>query len=155
MSSQENFTKTDNGLDLAHGQSFSASNVGSPKITFWQQRLLNKCMHAKSLQLYPTLFDPTDNGLPGSSVTGFVQAGILGWVVALLHLNIYIHIYELPWCFKWHRIYLPWSRLMSLEVLLEKEMATHLSSCLENSMNRGAWQAIVHGVSRSQTLLNN
>ena len=24
-------------------------------------------------------------------------------------------------------------------------------SCLENSMNRGAWQAIVHGVSESQT----
>ena len=64
-------------------------------------------MQAKLLQLYPTLFDPKDYSLPGSSVTGFVQAGILGWVVALLHLNIYIHIYELPWCFKWHRIYLP------------------------------------------------
>ena len=24
-------------------------------------------------------------------------------------------------------------------------------SCLENSMDRGAWQAIVHGVTRSQT----
>ena len=24
-------------------------------------------------------------------------------------------------------------------------------SCLENSMNRGAWQAIVHGVTESQT----
>ena len=24
-------------------------------------------------------------------------------------------------------------------------------SCLENSMDRGAWQAIVHGVERSQT----
>ena len=24
-------------------------------------------------------------------------------------------------------------------------------SCLENSMNRGAWQAIVHGVVKSQT----
>ena len=44
---------------------------------------------------------------------------------------------------------------LSWEVLLEKEMATHLSSFLENSMNRGAWRAIVHGVARSQTLLNN
>ena len=24
-------------------------------------------------------------------------------------------------------------------------------SCLENSMDRGAWQAIVHGVSKNQT----
>ena len=28
-------------------------------------------------------------------------------------------------------------------------------SCLENSMDRGAWQAIVHGVERSQTRLSN
>ena len=27
-------------------------------------------------------------------------------------------------------------------------------SCLENSMNRGAWQAIVHGVAKSQTRLS-
>ena len=27
-------------------------------------------------------------------------------------------------------------------------------SCLENSMDRGAWQAIVHGVAKSQTRLN-
>ena len=28
-------------------------------------------------------------------------------------------------------------------------------SCLENSMDRGAWQAIVHGVAKSQTQLSN
>ena len=28
-------------------------------------------------------------------------------------------------------------------------------SCLENSMDRGAWQAIVHGVTKSQTQLSN
>ena len=27
-------------------------------------------------------------------------------------------------------------------------------SCLENPMDRGAWQAIVHGVTKSQTLLS-
>ena len=27
-------------------------------------------------------------------------------------------------------------------------------SCLENSMDRGAWQAIVHGVAKSQTQLS-
>ena len=32
---------------------------------------------------------------------------------------------------------------------LEKEMATHSSySCLENPMDRGAWQPTVHGVAR-------
>ena len=28
-------------------------------------------------------------------------------------------------------------------------------SCLENPMDRGAWQAIVHGVAKSQTRLSN
>ena len=28
-------------------------------------------------------------------------------------------------------------------------------SCLENPMDRGAWQAIVHGVAKSRTRLNN
>ena len=28
-------------------------------------------------------------------------------------------------------------------------------SCLENSMDRGAWQATVHGVTKSQTRLSN
>ena len=32
---------------------------------------------------------------------------------------------------------------------LEKEMTTHSSIlCLENSMDRGAWWAIVHGVTK-------
>ena len=35
---------------------------------------------------------------------------------------------------------------------LEQEMATHSSiSCLENPMDRGAWKATVHGVTKSQT----
>ena len=31
----------------------------------------------------------------------------------------------------------------------------HLYSCLENSMDRGVWQATVQGVAKSQTWLNN
>ena len=46
---------------------------------------------------------------------------------------------------------------------LEKEITTHSSgeflenswACLENSMDRGAWWATVHGVTRSQTRLSN
>ena len=35
---------------------------------------------AQSLQLCPTLCDPMDHSLPGSSVHGILQARILGWV---------------------------------------------------------------------------
>ena len=34
---------------------------------------------------------------------------------------------------------------------LEKEMATHSNSCLENPMDGGAWWAAVHGVTKSWT----
>ena len=43
-----------------------------------------------------------------------------------------------------------WS--FSWEDTLEEEMAIPLQySCLENSMDRGAWRAIVHGVAKSWT----
>ena len=45
-----------------------------------------------------------------------------------------------------------WVQSLSWKDPLEKEMATH--SCLENFMDRGAWQAIVHGVTKSWTLLS-
>ena len=39
---------------------------------------------------------------------------------------------------------------------LKKGMATHSSySCLENSMDREAWQSTVHGVAKSWTWLSN
>ena len=42
-------------------------------------RMLSKmCMHAKLHQLCPTLCDPMDRSLPGSSVHGILQARILG-----------------------------------------------------------------------------
>ena len=46
-----------------------------------------------------------------------------------------------------------WVRSLGWENLLEKEMATQYS-CLENSMDRGAWQAMVHVVTKSQTQLS-
>ena len=36
---------------------------------------------------------------------------------------------------------------------LEKEMATHLCSCLENPRDGGAWWAAVYGVTQSRTRL--
>ena len=42
------------------------------------------------------------------------------------------------------------SSMPELEDSLEKGMATRSYSCLENSMDRGAWWATVRGVAKSQ-----
>ena len=48
-----------------------------------------------------------------------------------------------------------WVRSLGLEDPLEKGNGNPLqSSCLKNSMDRGAWWATVHGVTRSQTQLS-
>ena len=41
---------------------------------------LLQCMHAKSLQLCPTLCNPIGGSPPGSSVPGILQARTLEWV---------------------------------------------------------------------------
>ena len=49
------------------------------------------------------------------------------------------------------------TRVQSLgwENPLEKGMATQSQdSCLENSMDRGAWQATAHGVAKNRTQLS-
>ena len=49
-----------------------------------------------------------------------------------------------------------WVQSMGREDPLEKGNGNPLqNSCLENSMDRRAWEVIVHGVARSQTRLNN
>ena len=48
-----------------------------------------------------------------------------------------------------------WVRSLDGEDPLEKEMETPLQySCLGNLIDRGSWQAAVHGVAKSQTRLN-
>ena len=44
-------------------------------------------------------------------------------------------------------------RFLGQEDPLEEGMATHSSSCLENSLDRGTWWATVHRVAQSQTQL--
>ena len=45
-----------------------------------------------------------------------------------------------------------WVETLDREDPLEKLMAIHsLYSCLENPMDRGAWQATIHGVAKGQT----
>ena len=47
-----------------------------------------------------------------------------------------------------------WVLSLGWEDLLEKGMATHSFSCLNNPMDRGAWYATVHGVAKSRTQLS-
>ena len=48
-------------------------------------------MHAKSLQSCPTLCDPIDGNLLGSSVHGILQDRILEWVAILFFRVFHIH----------------------------------------------------------------
>ena len=47
---------------------------------FWLLRQFTQLVRAKSLQSCSTLCDPLDCSLPGSSVHGIFQAGILEWI---------------------------------------------------------------------------
>ena len=72
------------------GQICYASNI----TRYWQNRSSNRniplknfprwlkcvCMCDKWLQSYPTLYEPMDCGLPGSSVHEILQARMLEWV---------------------------------------------------------------------------
>ena len=42
-------------------------------------------------------------------------------------------------------------RFLGQEDPLEKGMTSHSIILVKNSMDRGAWQAVVHGVTKSQT----
>ena len=57
---------------------------GSTSLWSWRDPVSSpnklQCMHDQSLQLCPTLCDPTDCSPPGSSVLGMPQARILEWV---------------------------------------------------------------------------
>jgi len=44
-----------------------------------------------------------------------------------------------------------WVQSLGWEDPLEKGMATHCTSCLENPMDRGAWQATTHGVTHKES----
>ena len=91
-----------------------------------QHVVYDVCVLAKSLQSCPSLWDPMHCSLPGSSVHGILQAGILAWVAmpssresswskdwscisCLLHWQAgsydYCHLRS-PWCTVQHK-YLP------------------------------------------------
>ena len=47
-----------------------------------------------------------------------------------------------------------WIPFLGQKNPLEEEMATHSSFCLKNPLDRGAWQATVHGVTKCWTQLS-
>ena len=47
-----------------------------------------------------------------------------------------------------------WVKSLGWEDLLEKEMATPQCSCLGNPLDRGVWEATVHGITKSRMLLS-
>ena len=86
-------------------------------------------------------------------------------LVKYMQHKIY-HFYQFYVCIRW----LKWLRIhqsmqeaqerqvcsLGWEDLLRRawQLAPGFSSCLENPMDRGAWQAKVHGVTKSQTQLS-
>ena len=74
-------------------------------------------------------------------------------------VNSWLSVGGLPWCLRWQIICLqcrrsrfdPWVR----KLLWRREWLPLQYSCLENSTDKGAWQATVHGVTKSWTWLRN
>ena len=128
-------------------------------------------------QSCPTLCDPTDCSPPGSSVHGILQARTLEWVATpssrgicpIQELNRgLLHCRQILYCLshqgsprllEW--VADPFSRGSSQPrnqkgvscILYLREGNGNLLqySCLENPMDRRAWRATVHGVTKSWT----
>ena len=133
---------------------------------------LLQCMKVKSesevAQSYPTPSDPTDCSLPGSSIHGIFQARVLDWgAIAFSDCTLYI-------CAIYCMSVIPQTGLPGGSD--GKESARNAGdpgsicgsgrspgdgngnplqySCLENSMDRGAWQVTVCGAAKSWTQLS-
>ena len=130
---------------------------------------LLQCMKVKSesqvAQSCPTLSNSMDCSLPGSSVHGIFQARVLEWgAIAFSQLKEYFLKFNQCqlWDFSDGAIVnnLPSNAgdirdtgsVSGSEGSPGKGHGNPLQySCLENSMDRGAWWVIVHGVAKSWT----
>jgi len=107
---------------------------------------------AKSFQSCPTLCDPRDGSPPGFPVPGILRARTLEWGAIAFSKGMLV-VKNMPansgdagdvsWIPRWER-YSGGGNGNPLQY-----------SCLENPMVRGAWWAIVHGITNSQTWLSN
>ena len=69
--------------------------------------ILHACVHAKSLQLCPTLCDPMDSSPPGSSVHSILQARLLEWVAMPSSRGIFLTQRPNPRLLHWQAGSLP------------------------------------------------
>ena len=105
-------------------------------------------MHAKSLQACPALCNPMACNPPGSSVHGILQARILKWIaMPSSRITVIALVYKAPTN---PRVVRDVGSVSGLGRSLGGGHGNPLQySCLENPMDRGAWQIMVHGVTKS------
>ena len=68
------YVHTKRNSNMVYNKQKSENNLNS------ESKNMDGCMHAKTLQSCPTLRDPMDCSLPGSSVHGILQARIPEWI---------------------------------------------------------------------------
>ena len=117
-------------------------------------------MRAKPLQSCPTLCDPTDCSLPGPSVHGILQARILEWVAMSISRGSsqprdrtqVSYIFCTGQRLIYH-FFTTWKvPIFPPNIMIMGNPLQY--SCLDNSLDRGAWRATVHRVTESQTNRN-
>ena len=141
---------------------------------------LLQCMKVKSerevAQSCPTLDDPTDCSLSGSSIRGIFQARVLEWgaiafsgerilvAINLSHSHCQAHSgSSLTKCIKlieWKQERWDLGQKMSVDLgVISKRWGEGNGnplqySCLENPTDGGAWWAAIHGDTKSRTWLS-
>ena len=108
---------------------------------------------SKVAQWFPTLCNPVDCSLPGSSIRGILQARILeGGVISFSRGSSRPRDWtQVSWIAG--RCFTLWAT-REAPVLGRRWWHPLQSSCLENPMDGGAWWAAVHGVAKSWAQLS-
>ena len=141
--------------------------VGSLPLCHLRSEIKKMCACAKSLQSCSTLCNPMDCNLPGFSIHGILQARILEWVsmsssgiFPTQGANLYLCVVATSSGKQTHsegqcRDIRDAGSIPGLGRSPAGRHGNPLQySCLENPMDRGAWQATVHGAAKSQTRLS-
>ena len=131
-----------------------------------------KCKRVQSLQSCPILCDAMDGSPPGSSIHGILQARILEYISSFSsrgssQSRVQPHILHCRWvCYQWTSLVAQMIKcLLTMQetpgfspsvwkILWGRKWQPTLVLFLENPMDGGVWQAIVHGVSKSRTGLS-